>query len=273
VEDYPNGYPRLAALLNSNTNWLICRKYEFLHTRVLLYQQDKLRVLEKKLLTFDEAAKKSDDIALKFHEDGARPMDKMEEQSLLIKTINEELKEYHDIVQRTRSFASLQCATKRNHRSVWNWIYSSAPLVQDDASTFRKNKDFVAIVDPKEGLWLNSHFDSFLSKHSQSKFGAMFMSNHERNLTSNELVRIYSPRRIDVFSRLLITAAIVSLLLAPVAVLYSIRKHGWLRILIIFVFTLVFSVAMNLGTKAKRHEVLAATATYCAVLVVFLGNV
>jgi hypothetical protein len=89
----------------------------------------------------------------------------------------------------------------------------------------------------------------------------MFMSNRERNLTTNELVRIYSKRRIDVCSRLLITAAIVALLLAPVVVLYSIRNHGWLRILIIFVFTLVFSVAMNLGTRAKRHEVLAATAT------------
>jgi hypothetical protein len=37
-------------------------------------------------------------------------------------------------------------------------------------------------------------------------------------------------------------------------------------------FSLVFSAAMGLLTKAKRAELFAATAAYCAVLVVFIGN-
>jgi hypothetical protein len=41
---------------------------------------------------------------------------------------------------------------------------------------------------------------------------------------------------------------------------------------VLMVFTLLFAAAMSLLTKAKRHELFAAAAAYCAVLVVFVGS-
>jgi hypothetical protein len=41
---------------------------------------------------------------------------------------------------------------------------------------------------------------------------------------------------------------------------------------VLIVFTLLFSAAMGLLTNAKRHELFAASAAYCAILVVFIGN-
>lgn len=41
---------------------------------------------------------------------------------------------------------------------------------------------------------------------------------------------------------------------------------------ILVVFTLFFSAAMSVLTKAARHELFAASAAYCAVLVVFISN-
>jgi hypothetical protein len=41
---------------------------------------------------------------------------------------------------------------------------------------------------------------------------------------------------------------------------------------VLIVFTLLFSAAMSLLTKAARHELFAASAAYCAILVVFIGN-
>ncbi|KAF2432801.1 hypothetical protein EJ08DRAFT_630152 [Tothia fuscella] len=41
----------------------------------------------------------------------------------------------------------------------------------------------------------------------------------------------------------------------------------------LLVFTLAFSAVLSLFTRARRHEILGAAAAYCAVLVVFLGNV
>jgi hypothetical protein len=99
-------------------------------------------------------------------------VDRFEEQRLLIKTINKKLKEYHDIVQRTRSFAALPRATK-SHTSVWNWIYHTGPLVPEDASTFDNGKDFVAMVDVelREGTWMNSHVEEFLARYGHSTIG------------------------------------------------------------------------------------------------------
>jgi hypothetical protein len=41
---------------------------------------------------------------------------------------------------------------------------------------------------------------------------------------------------------------------------------------VLIVFTLLFSAAMSVLTKAARHEMFAASAAYCAILVVFIGN-
>lgn len=41
---------------------------------------------------------------------------------------------------------------------------------------------------------------------------------------------------------------------------------------VLIVFTLLFSAALSVLTKAARHEMFAASAAYCAILVVFIGN-
>jgi hypothetical protein len=73
-------------------------------------------------------------------------------------------------------------------------------------------------------------------------------------------VKLYSKKRIDVFSRLSVTILAVILLMAPVIALFYTKEKRSVKILIIFIFTLAISVALNLFTKAKRHEVFAATA-------------
>jgi hypothetical protein len=161
VDDHPNGYPRFAAFMNSDENFLICRKYGFLHNRVLLYRQDELRALEQELLFMDKAANKLDDTMLKCR---TREERSSGERRDLINRIDAKLLEYNDIVQRTRSFATLHRATERNYTSVRRWVDHNAPLAQDEASTFNKDRDFVAIVDAKEGSWFDGRVESVLSK-------------------------------------------------------------------------------------------------------------
>ncbi|TAQ88780.1 hypothetical protein B7494_g2872 [Chlorociboria aeruginascens] len=42
---------------------------------------------------------------------------------------------------------------------------------------------------------------------------------------------------------------------------------------VVLTFTLIFSAALSLLTKAKRHEIFGAAAAYCATLVVFIKNI
>jgi hypothetical protein len=54
VDESPEGYPRLAAFLDSDENFMLYRRFGFLQARILLYKQDELRALEAKLDDMDE---------------------------------------------------------------------------------------------------------------------------------------------------------------------------------------------------------------------------
>ena len=109
---------------------------------------------------------------------------------------------------------------------------------------------------------------------------AIFRSHEQRLKTGNEDLQLLSTQRLDIFLQIVLTIIATVLLLAPVFTLFRLQpttqaefhtKSNY-QILTVFVFTLVFSASCSIFTKAKRQEVFTATAAYCAVLVVFLGN-
>jgi hypothetical protein len=54
VKQRAKGYPRLATFLDSDDNFMIYRRFGFLSTRLLLDQQDQLRLLEEELDNIDQ---------------------------------------------------------------------------------------------------------------------------------------------------------------------------------------------------------------------------
>ena len=79
--------------------------------------------------------------------------------------------------------------------------------------------------------------------------------------TDDKYIDLYSKRRIDVVVRLVLVLITVALLVGPSAVLYFVAGQSPLKVCLIMVFTLLFAAALSVCTKAKRHEMLAATAT------------
>jgi hypothetical protein len=117
--------------------------------------------------------------------------------------------------------------------------------------------------------------------------------------TTDKNISFYSSTRIDKLVNILITFVIFILLVIPVVTLYHLTSTSAISNLadltsengtvpasavddynrdtfnavgVLIVFTLLFSAAMSLLTKAARHELFAASAAYCAILVVFIGN-
>jgi hypothetical protein len=95
-----------------------------------------------------------------------------------------------------------------------------------------------------------------------------------------ESVEIYYTRsRIDRLVLVIITCMLLILMVLPVYALYSLvdqlgtRKANATYMGVLLVATLAFSAVLALFTRARRHEILGAAAGYCAVLVIFLGNV
>lgn len=105
----------------------------------------------------------------------------------------------------------------------------------------------------------------------------IFTTPELRAKTKSKYIFYFSSSRVEKLVGLLITLVIFILLVLPVVALYNLtcignRKRTFDAVGILIVFTLLFSAAMSLLTKAKRHELFAASAAYCAVLVVFISN-
>ena len=72
---------------------------------------------------------------------------------------------------------------------------------------------------------------------------------------------VYDDRRISHLVRFILVITMVALLVGPSAILFFVPGQYPLKVCLILVFTLIFALAMTISTKAKRHEMLAATAT------------
>jgi hypothetical protein len=55
VTKCPEGYPRLAAFLDSDESFMVYRRFGYVQARLLLEKQDDLQKLERKLDEYDEA--------------------------------------------------------------------------------------------------------------------------------------------------------------------------------------------------------------------------
>ena len=85
----------MTAFINSDDNFLIARKYGYLRSRLLLYHQDELSVLEKGLLALDDDDKKHRELALSSRKhDEDTDDDPEESRKALMRKIGDKLKEY-----------------------------------------------------------------------------------------------------------------------------------------------------------------------------------
>jgi hypothetical protein len=78
-------------------------------------------------------------------------------------------------------------------------------------------------------------------------------------------VHYFSPRRLDILVGLLLTLTIVVLLVLPVVAMFKLsclrsQTSSVAAIGVLMVFTLLFSAIMSELTKARRHEIFAASA-------------
>ena len=55
MDEYPPGYGKIAAIEKCDPNFLILRKFGWLHTRILLHHQDELASMEEELERIDNA--------------------------------------------------------------------------------------------------------------------------------------------------------------------------------------------------------------------------
>lgn len=86
-----------------------------------------------------------------------------------------------------------------------------------------------------------------------------------RDKTDDEDIHYYDRGRISTCVTMIITTIILALLMIPIWLLYRFSVEGIIEktsdtIGVVLVFTLVFSAVLSAFTKARRHEIVAASA-------------
>ncbi|UPX20962.1 uncharacterized protein EKO05_0011169 [Ascochyta rabiei] len=271
LEKYPEGYPRLAAFQSSESSFSIYRSFGYLHSRVILSMQNELHELEDNLKDLDNAdLLVNKKLLTSCQKAGAK-------RATLLSTIGEKLVRYDEVLMKAREMNAFQRPGNRDYGSLRRWFYYKGPLIARDADFIKRREDLVTLRQGREWAGFDGWIESSIKRLPVGLAEKLFTTPELRAKTKDPKMRYYSPERIERLVGILITLIIFILLVLPVVAMYKLTSVGNRNSTIdavglLVVFTLLFSAAMSMLTKAKRHELFAASAAYCAVLVVFISN-
>ena len=99
----------------------------------------------------------------------------------------------------------------------------------------------------------------------ENVFKALKLAQATKGKTIDGNLYYYDRSRISTCTTMIITCMVLSLLVIPIWLLYRFSVAGTIStsqgtIAVVCVFTLVFSAALSGFTKARRHEIVAASA-------------
>ncbi|KAL9129784.1 MAG: hypothetical protein Q9217_001860 [Psora testacea] len=283
MDEFQQGYGKVAAFEDCDPTLNIYRKFGWLHDRTLLHLQDELSELERELKYLDEYDFKDGDhirLISRRYDYGLLGSGTQSERKDLINEINAKLKEYDELLLRTRQIKALKRPTERAQRSLFSLIKSTQSLVKDESDWIRHSLDLAALSVGTEHGWFNEFLEDSMNNISRRMTRWFFTTSEQRTQAGKEVIQLTSPVRRDNFLRVILTTLALILLLVPVFILFKlqpshaseVKKKSNYQILTVFLFTLFFSASCSIFTRARRQEVFSATAAYCAVLVIFLGN-
>lgn len=290
LNECAKGYPNVAAFLDSDDNFAILRRYGWLQWRLLLNKQEELRRLEQKLQQLEKMMISKNEDAFCSRDPTGILADQHEE---IIQEIEIKFKEYTNLLEIAQKMTAFGKPSEADRQNVAKYIDNRKPLVQAEGDWVNYRDDLLIIKPGYEHAWLDAFVENLLKICHCRVIDFLFRSKETRDktrITSDDMPArpplnedkheiYYTRSRIEKLINGILTVIILFLLILPIYLLYHMihdvggRSAYMTCIGTLLIFTLAFSSVLSLFTKAKRHEILAAAAAYCAVLVVFLGNV
>jgi hypothetical protein len=212
-----------------------------------------------------------------------------------------------EVLIKAREIESFQKPSDRNYRSVRRYHQNQKPLMDAEMDAIRSKEDIISLSNGREWATFDGGVETMIGQVDrvlQAVFETknpplqrFFRTPELQAKTTSKYVSFYSSSRIDKLVNILITFVIFILLVIPIVTLYHLtstsaiadftsggngvgnttvpaeavrdyNRETFNAVGVLIVFTLLFSAAMSCLTKAARHELFAASAAYCAILVV-----
>ncbi|KAI0021394.1 hypothetical protein F4780DRAFT_287481 [Xylariomycetidae sp. FL0641] len=272
----PVGYPRWASWIASDADSepFVFRRFDELAATNLLYLQSKMLDIEAKLNRINaEARKKSDkgsiDVLQRWETLVAQCADSRgpsspvreaaKERMELILRLRPKIKDYHEALLLQAQIAQLQTPSGRVMRALKQMFYQNgSPMLTGTAQGYLDEKDLVALKSATSDPLSNYLRRYWPQRGKQSDPEAA-------------RIRRFKERRINQCVNLVTTLLAIVFLVGPILALYNVRAPP-VRLALVGSFTAGFAASVALVTNARRAEVFFGSATYAAVLVVFVSN-
>ncbi|KAF5871300.1 uncharacterized protein Bfra_007816 [Botrytis fragariae] len=262
--DQPKGWSRVANFLESCDSFSIYRVFAPLHARVLTL------ALQKILHELDVRDAQNGDKSDPLRESPQAEALELERETISL-SLEQELLAYGALLIQFQKLKSFSSTPEKDHLSVYRWFCGEKLVHLDQYEWLRQPDDCISLVPPHNNR-LERFVEDNLNTWPISWFQKCLLVTPKRKTPTEETVKFFSTFRISLLSKLLVVCMTVLILLIPVFLLLTIpMEAGWMAFAVL-AFVLLFSVMISLLTDAGTQEIFVGTSAYCAVLVVFLGN-
>ncbi|KAH0537576.1 hypothetical protein FGG08_005642 [Glutinoglossum americanum] len=194
------------------------------------------------------------------------------------------LRHTDDFLLKAKTLVSLQKPSSRDYKSVRTWFLNEEPLVRREQKYIECKEDLVTLRNGRECAGFDGFVEGVVRRLDCRLIRWLFLTPELRAKSASPTIHYFSPGRIDKLVALLITLIILVLLASPVIALVVLQQHHPVQqqqqqlqtqpqqgaaisaltvfrsIGVLMVFTLTFSAAMSMLTRARRHEVFASSA-------------
>ncbi|KEF60223.1 uncharacterized protein A1O9_05073 [Exophiala aquamarina CBS 119918] len=280
-------YSEHAAFIAQKPEAAILRRFQELHARIILLLHADLCNLEKDLNDIVQKAIRPDsnttgslvpedlDFEWKTIRDSPTPL--AQEHRAKIAEIQEKLFTYYENLIQSAKLRRFGVASAANLEVTRDWLLLQRPWNIDDMRPWLHEE-----VDPKELLTLSPKldgFDSWLGQILKPFWHQMVdeqpmlpsLAGHD-NTKAQDLILRCAPESLILVGNIC-TVLLSSAIFVCSVIALNFTEATHFRLIIIFVFTVIFSSVLMFVAHCRRSEVFAGTAGFCAVLIVFIHGV
>ncbi|PMD67067.1 uncharacterized protein K444DRAFT_689534 [Hyaloscypha bicolor E] len=281
------GYIKLSKFM-ATKNYPVFRQFQEAAARDLLYLQAELVHLESEYQRVAKADRESGDDDERhlyafewWHLSQSEARGFEGEQWALALQIRTKLREYYTSLHQYNEISLMKRPKDSQVKSLREWIESphlggGCGFLGRDLGGFAQE----AAYDPKhvgdlvmlsEELGEDDMLTSFISGPLLRLFHT-FWQRYKVRPENRSSLYYYSDEHVNGVINIIGTVASSLTPMISIIVLYVIQSTR-IRLGLVCVFTLLFSLVLALATKARRIEIFAATAAFASVQVVFVGSV
>ncbi|KAH0434544.1 hypothetical protein CcaCcLH18_05287 [Colletotrichum camelliae] len=277
----PKGYPRLASLMAKEKEVAIFRRFDHLNLLSLLSLQAEIVNLEAELRVASRADDASTQVAQAINTSQYAKNFKILRESgsshyKILEKIREKLREYNDLAIQIAHVNQIDSPMDSQLEILKDWLRDKKlahPFLEDyEQLTWEENDERIYMcLRPKAPE--DDSFTRFVSRFLLRAYNHLRPRQTRHAETVDEISGhlSYSPDFIRKLSNLGTTILACIMPVLTIFVLNIIHSTN-IRILVTLIFTAVFALLIATFSNAKKVEIFAATATFAAVEVVFIGS-